>query len=60
MNNLDKYTILENLYDEAWEDYRKQNNLTEEELLTIEQNSEAGIIPEIEKETNKRFEELCQ
>ena len=60
MSNLDKYTILENLYDEAWEDYRKQNNLTEEELLTIEQNSEAGIIPEIEKETNKRFEELCQ
>ena len=60
MSNLDKYTILENLYDEAWEDYRKQNNLTEEELLTIEQNSETGTIPEIEKETNKRFEELSK
>ena len=58
MSNLDKDTLLENLYDEAWEDYRKQNNLTEDELLTIEQNSETGIIPEIEKETNKRFEEL--
>ena len=39
MSNLDKYTILENLYDEAWEDYRKQNNLTEEELLS------AGVTP---------------
>ncbi len=58
MSNLDKDTLLENLYDEAWEDYRKQNNLTEDELLTIEQNSETGSIPEIEKETNKRFEEL--
>jgi len=60
MSNLDKDTLLENLYDEAWEDYRKQNNLTEDELLTIEQNSETGSIPEIEKETNKRFEELSQ
>ena len=60
MSNLENYSLLENLYDEAWEDYRKQNNLTEEELLTIEQNSETGTIPEIEKETNKRFEELSQ
>ena len=49
--------ILERLYDEAWEDYRIQNNLTEDQLLTIEQNSETGTIPAIEKETLKRFEE---
>ena len=47
--------ILERLYDEAWEDYRKQNNLTEDQLLTIEQNSDTGTIPAIEKEADKRF-----
>lgn len=52
--------ILERLYDEAWEDYRKQNNLTEDQLLTIEQNSDTGTIPAIEKEADKRFEELSQ
>ena len=49
--------ILERLYDEAWEDYRKQNNLTEDQLLTIEQNSDTGTIPAIEEEALKRFEE---
>jgi len=49
--------ILERLYDEAWEDYRKQNNLTEDQLLTIEQNSDTGTIPAIEEEAQKRFEE---
>ena len=52
--------ILERLYDEAWEDYRKQNNLTEDQLLTIEQNSETGTIPAIEEEADKRFEDLSQ
>ena len=52
--------ILERLYDEAWEDYRKQNNLTEDQLLTIEQNSDTGTIPAIEEEADKRFEELSQ
>ena len=41
MSNLDKYTILENLYDEAWEDYRKQNNLTEL-LVSIKQIENEG------------------
>ena len=49
--------ILERLYDEAWEDYRIQNNLTEDQLLTIEQNSDTGTIPAIEEEAQKRFEE---
>ena len=48
--------LLQNLYDEVWEEYRKENNLTEDQLYTREQNSETGILPEIEAEALKRFE----
>ena len=50
--------ILERLYDEVWEEYRKENNLTEDQLYTREQNSETGVLPEIEAEALKRFEDL--
>ena len=29
--------LLQNLYDEVWEEYRKENNLTEDQLYTREQ-----------------------
>ena len=60
MSTLQNEILLENLYDEAWEDYRKQHNLTNDQLYALEQNSDNGILPEIEAETNKRFEELAQ
>lgn len=53
-------TLLETCYDEAWIDYAKANNLTQDQLEAIEQNSEYGILPEIETEANRRFEELCR
>ena len=60
MSNLQNEILLENLYDEAWEDYRKQHNLTDEQLNAIDQNSELGYLPVIAEEANKRFEELAQ
>ena len=60
MSNLQNEILLENLYDEAWEDDRKENNLTDDQLYALEQNSDNGILPEIEAETNKRFWELAQ
>ena len=59
MSCLQNETILENIYDEVWEEYRLKNNLTDDQLYTLEQNSLTGIIPEIELETNKRFNDLC-
>ena len=56
----DNDEILERLYDEAWEDYRKEHNLTDDELYELEQNSDTGVIPEIEEEAKKRFEELVE
>ena len=60
MSTLHHETLLENLYDEVWIEYRNQNNLTDDQLYALEQNSDNGIIPEIEEETNRRFQDLCQ
>ena len=60
MSCLQNESILETLYDEVWEEYRKNHNLTSDQLYTLEQNSSTGVIKEIEDETNKRFEDLCQ
>ena len=60
MSCLQNEIILENIYDEVWEEYRLKNNLTDDQLYTLEQNSLTGIIPEIELETNKRFQDLSQ
>ena len=48
MSCLHHETLLETCYDEAWVDYAIANNLTQDELTAIEQDSEFGILPEIE------------
>ena len=60
MSCLQNETILETIYDEVWEEYRLKNNLTDDQLYTLEQNSLTGTLPEIEIETNRRFEDMCQ
>ena len=60
MSTLHNETLLEQLYDEAWIDYMVANNLTQDQLFAIEQDSEHGVLPEIEAEANKRFWELAQ
>tara|TARA_B100000519_G_C14019205_1_gene332543 strand:- start:194 stop:376 length:183 start_codon:yes stop_codon:yes gene_type:complete len=60
MSCLQNEMILENIYDEVWEEYRITNNLTSDQLYTLEQNSPTGFIQSIEDETNKRFEDLCR
>ena len=60
MSTLHHEILLKNLYDEVWIEYRNQNNLTDDQLYALEQNSDNGIIPEIEEETNRRFQDLCQ
>ena len=60
MSNIHNETLLETIYDEVWEEYRLKNNLTDDQLYTLEQNSLTGTLPEIEIETNRRFEDMCQ
>ena len=58
MSNIHNETLLETIYDEVWEEYRVANCLSNHQLYALEQSSETGTLPEIELETNKRFEEL--
>ena len=60
MSVLHHESLLETCYNEAWIDYMVANNLTQDQLFAIEQDSEFGIIPEIEIEARKRFEDLLQ
>ena len=58
MSDINNDSLKEQLYDEAWIDYMVANNLTQDKLMEIEQDSELGYLPEIAKEAEKRFEEL--
>ena len=58
MSDINNDSLKEQLYDEAWIDYMVANNLTQDKLMEIEQNSELGYLPEIAKEAEKRFNDL--
>tara|TARA_Y100000114_G_C11473352_1_gene191842 strand:- start:211 stop:393 length:183 start_codon:yes stop_codon:yes gene_type:complete len=60
MSTLQHESLYETCYDEAWIDYAIANNLTQDELDAIDQDSELGYLPEIANEAQKRFEALCQ
>ena len=60
MSCIQNETILENLYDEVWEEYRIKNNLTSDQLDAIDQNSDLGYLPVIADEAQRRFEDLIQ
>ena len=60
MSCLHNEVLLEQLYDEAWIDYAIEHNLTQDQLFALEQDSEFGVLPEIEVEARRRFEELIQ
>ena len=58
MSCIQNEVLLEQLYDEAWIDYMVAHNLTQDQLFALEQDSEFGVLPEIEVEARRRFEEL--
>ena len=58
MSCIQNEALLEQLYDEAWIDYAVEHNLTQDQLFALEQDSEFGVLPEIEAEAKRRFEEL--
>ena len=60
MSNIINESLLETCYDEAWVDYAVANNLTQDQLNAIDQDSELGYLPVIADEAQRRFEELCR
>ena len=57
MRCINNETILENIYDEVWEEYRLEYGLTTDQLEALDQNSELGYLPVIANEAERRFEE---
>lgn len=57
MSTLHHESLLETCYDTAWIEYRDKNKLTDDQLYALEQNSEHGILPEIEALANQIFED---
>lgn len=60
MSNIHNEILLENIYDEVWEEYRIKHNLTSDQLYALEQNADTGTIVEITVETTRRFDAMCQ
>ena len=60
MSNLQNESLLENIYDEVWEEFRIANKLTDDQLNELCWANESGTLLAIETETNKRFEDMCQ
>ena len=60
MSTLQNESILETLHDEVWEEFRIHNKLTDDQLNELCWANESGTLLAIEKEVEKRFEDLCQ
>ena len=60
MSTIANEALLENIYDEVWEEFRISNNLTDDQLNELCFANESGTLLAIETETNKRFEDLSR
>ena len=58
MSTLANEALLENIYDEVWEEFRLANKLTDDQLTELCWANESGTLLAIETETNKRFQNL--
>ena len=55
MSSINKEALLDNIYDEVWEEFRIQLGLTDDQMYAKEQN---GYYTFLERETYKRYEDL--
>ena len=58
MSVLHHESILENCFDQAWEEFRIHNKLTVEQMNQIENHE--GVQIALNKKANKMFEDLCE
>ena len=60
MSHATNDTILENLYDQVWEEYRVKNDLTLDQMYHLEQDDKSGIMSMLGDQATTLFEELAQ
>ena len=58
MSTIANEALLENIYDEVWEEFRISNNLTDDQLNELCFANESGTLLAIQKEVERRFEDL--
>lgn len=58
MSVLHHESILENCFDQAWEEFRIHNKLTVDQMTEIENHE--GVQIALNKKANKMFEDLCE
>ena len=58
MSVLHHESILENCFDQAWEEFRIHNKLTVEQMNQIENHE--GVQIALNKKATKMFEDLCE
>jgi len=58
MSVLHHESILENCFDQAWEEFRIHNKLTVEQMTQIENHE--GVQIALNKKATKMFEDLCE
>ena len=60
MSCIQNEALLENIFDEVWEEFRISNKLTDDQLNELCWSNKSGTLLAIETETNKRFEDLSR
>ena len=60
MSSLHHEALLETCHDEAWEEFRIHNKLTEDQLNELCWRQTSGTLIAIERKARQKFEDLCQ
>ena len=60
MSTLHHETLMETCHDEAWEEFRIHNKLTEDQLNELCWRQTSGTLIAIERKAQQKFEDLCQ
>ena len=60
MSSLHHESLMETCHDEAWEEFRIHNKLTEDQLNELCWRQTSGTLLAIEKQAQRKFDALCQ
>ena len=60
MSTLHHESLMGTCHDEAWEEFRIHNKLTEDQLTELCWRQESGSLLAIEKQAQRKFDALCQ
>ena len=60
MSTANQEALMEQCHDEAWEEFRLHNKLTDDQLNELCFRQESGTLVAIERKAQQMFEDRCQ